>query len=137
MNKLAKGVREISKGWQRKIAGFFEADFFRSELVHWVLVGTLLLNLAIWIATFFFIRPADFPIILHYNVYFGVDILGDWKEIYFLPGMSTALALVNLLSAFLAYRQKERIAAYLLLLGAFLVQVGVAIGLACLIRINY
>jgi hypothetical protein len=125
------------KGLKQKVRHFFARDFFRSPIVHWVLIGAIFVNLANWGGLAYFIRPVDFPITLHYNVYFGVDIIGNWQEAYFLPLIGTLIFIVNIWLAYFFYRQKERIAAYLLLLAAFIVQVGVSIAVIGIILINY
>ncbi|MCX6765585.1 MAG: hypothetical protein NT136_01325 [Candidatus Moranbacteria bacterium] len=120
-----------------KIRHFFAQDFFRNAIVHWALIGAFFLNIANWGLLAFFIRPVDFPIILHYNVYFGVDLIGDWWQAYFLPLMGAAIMAVNITLAHFFYRKKERIASYLLLLAAFFVQVGTLIASASVVLINY
>ena len=74
-----------SQGLKIKIKNFFSQEFFQSGIVHWVFIGALILNVVNWGLIAYFIRPVDFPIILHYNVYFGVDVIGDWWQVYYLP----------------------------------------------------
>ena len=88
----------------------FIRDFFRNTIVQWLMIATSTVNLANWGALAFFIRKVDFPIILHYNVYFGVDIIGNWWETYFLPAAGTVIFAVNVLLAYFFYQRKERIA---------------------------
>ncbi|TAK97075.1 hypothetical protein EPO05_00220 [Patescibacteria group bacterium] len=111
--------------------------FFQNSLVHWMLIAACFLNVGTWLAMAFFVRPVDYPIILHYNVYFGVDIMGDWWQAYSLPGVALVFLLINLSMAYTFYARKERIAAYLFLIAAFFVQLGITIASATIIRINY
>jgi hypothetical protein len=120
-----------------RVRDFFVADFFGNSIVHWILIGSFFLNIANWVALSIFIRPVDFPIILHYNVYFGVDIIGDWWQAYFLPATGVIMLLINAILAHFFYKRKERIASYLLLLAGFVIQVGIAISSASIILINY
>jgi hypothetical protein len=120
-----------------KLKYFFAQEFFHSALVQWVIIGALLVNLANWGAIAYFIRPVDFPIILHYNVYFGVDVIGAWWQIYFLPLIGLAILSVNTVLGYLFYKQKERIVAHLLILATFIVQIGISIAVASLLLINY
>jgi hypothetical protein len=120
-----------------KVRGFFVADFFSNSIVHWTLIASIFINAADWAALAYFIRPVDFPIILHYNVYFGVDIIGDWWQAYFLPLIGVIMLVINTLLAYYFFKQKERIASYLLLLTAIIIQAGVAIASAGIIFINY
>lgn len=126
----------------KKISGsglrfFFGQEFFQSALVHWVLIGSLLINAANWGLIAFFIRPVDFPIVLHYNVYFGVDVIGAWWQVYFLPLVGLVILLVNAVLGYLFYQQKERIVAHLLMLAIFIAQIGISIAVAGILLINY
>lgn len=116
---------------------FFLQEFFRSSLVHWVLIASLIINIANWGAIAYFIRPVDFPIILHYNVYFGVDIIGDWWQIYYLPLIGLIILLANAILGYVFYQKKERLAAHLLMLATFIVQISIAVAVISLLIINY
>lgn len=115
----------------------FSQDFFKSSLVHWALIASLLLNILNWIALAYFIRPVDFPITLHYNVYFGVDIIGSWWQVYFLPAIGLLLLLVNTALGYFFYQQKDRIIGHVLLLATCIAEVAVSIAVAGIIMINY
>lgn len=116
---------------------FFQQEFFHSGIIQWSLIGSILLNIINLIGLAYFIRPVDFPIVLHYNVYFGVDIIGDWWQAYFLPIVGIGILVINMLLGYLFYKQKERIVAHLLLLAAFVVQMCVSIAVSSIILINY
>lgn len=133
-SKIEWGERNIPK---RARSGFFGQEFFRSSLVHWVLIGTIFVGIANWAALIVYIRPVDLPIVLHYNVYLGVDIIGDWWQMYFLPIIADVFFAVNTFLAHVFYQKKERLAAYIFLLASFFVQAGVLIAIAGLVMINY
>jgi len=116
---------------------FFSQEYFRSSLIQWVLIGSLIVNVANWALIAFFNRPVDFPIILHYNVYFGVDVIGDWWQVYLMPLIGLLILLVNAILGYLFYQQKERIVAHLLMLASFVAQIGISIAVASLLLINY
>jgi hypothetical protein len=122
------------KDWLRN---FFSQEFFKSALMHWVLIGALILNGINWGLIAFFIRPVDFSIILHYNVYFGVDVIGAWWQLYFLPVIGLIILAVNAVLGYLFYQKKERIVAHLLMLATFIAQIGVTVAVASLLIINY
>lgn len=122
---------------KEKTAFFSSNEFFRNPIFQWVFIASLAVNFINWGALAFFIRPVDFPLILHYNVFFGVDIIGAWWQVFFLPGMGLFILAVNTFLAFLLFARKERIAAYIFLLASFFVQAGLAISSASLILINY
>ncbi len=116
---------------------FLANEFFRNPIFQWVFIASLVFNLAIWSVLAFFVRPVDFPIILHYNVFFGVDIIGDWKQAFFLPGLGFFILGINIWLAYFLFSKKERIAAYIFLLTSFFVQISLAVSVASLILINY
>lgn len=138
MSQFAQNnVRNDEKIAKLGLKMFFSQEFFHSSLVQWVVIAALVVNAANWAVVAYFIRPVDFPIILHYNVYFGVDVIGAWWQIYFLPLIGLVIMTVNAVLGYLFYQQKERIVAHLLILATFIVQVGISIAVASLLLINY
>lgn len=112
-------------------------DFFRNSIVHWALIGMLFLNIASWIMLFIFVKPNDLPIVLHYNVYFGVDVIGDWRQVFLLPAIGLVFMIINGMLSYALYARRERIAAYVFLLTALLVQISVVIASASISMVNY
>ena len=126
-----------SQGLKIKIKNFFSQEFFQSGIVHWVFIGALILNVVNCGLIAYFIRPVDFPIILHYNVYFVVDVIGDWWQVYYLPLIGLLILAANTILGYFFYQQKERIVAHLLMLATFIAQIGITIAVSCLLMINY
>jgi len=60
-----------------------------------ILSLSLATNIAIWVWLLWQIRPHDEQIFLHYNILFGVDYVGEWWRILFLPISGLAILLVN------------------------------------------
>src|SRR5665647_3666287 len=104
--------------WEDKVKAelnrFLADDFFRNKIVIWLSVISLVVNLAEWILLWIYIKPVDFPIIIHYNVYRGVDLMDSWHQVFVLPLVGIILFVINLFLALYFYRAKERIASYLL-----------------------
>ena len=120
-----------------KIRPFFTQDFFRNSVIHWLSLALVILIIINWIVSAIFINYNElYSIILHYNVYLGVDFIGEWWRIYLIPAIGTFIALLNFFLAWRFYAQKERIAAYVLLIAAFMVQLISAIAIASVILIN-
>lgn len=116
---------------------FFDREFLHNYLIQWVSIPTLVVNVANWAVLFFFIRTFDFLIILHYNAYFGVDVTGYRWQAYYLPGVATAFLLINAFLSHYFYVRRDRVAAYLFLLAALVLQIGTSIAIAGVILINY
>lgn len=112
-------------------------DFLRNKIIRWTLFLSLGFNLANWLALRIFIEPVDLPIILHYNVYFGVDIFGNWKEAFFSPAIGLTILLINSSLALFFYNNKERIIGHILLLSSLMIQLLMLIYSISLIVINY
>lgn len=130
-------VKNVREGLKEKSRHFFAREFFRNAIVQWFLIATLFLIAANWVVLAVFVRPVDYPIILHYNVYFGVDLIGSWWQVYLLPLMGTIMFFINTILAYIFYRQGERIASHLLLLASIIVQAGISIGIGGIVLINY
>ena len=114
-----------------------EREFFRNRIILWLLASNLILNLINWIAIIIFINRLDVGIILHYNVYFGVDEIGDWKQAFLSPIIGLILFALNMALAVYFFEKKERIASYILLIASLMAQVNLMIAAVSVIMINY
>jgi len=125
------------QGPRAGIKSFFAQEYFKSHIVIWLLILSLTANLANWVILKIWIQPVDFPIILHYNVYFGVDLVGGYRQVYILPLIGFALFLINVALSIYFYGQKERIASYILLIAVLMIQLSLVVASASVILINY
>jgi hypothetical protein len=114
-----------------------EKEFFQNRIVLWLLALNVIANVINWIAIAIFINRLDGDIILHYNVYFGVDSLGDWKKVFILPIIGIIIFVLNACLAAYFFVKKERIASYVLLLASLMVQISLIIAAASVMMINY
>jgi hypothetical protein len=119
------------------IKAFFAEEYFQSSIAVWLIILSLVANLSNWLILKIFIRPIDLPIILHYNVYFGVDMMGNYKEVYILPLIGIILLLINFFLSKYLYEKKERIASYLLMMAALMIQLALIVSSVSVIIINY
>jgi hypothetical protein len=145
----AKGLKNVKKNnlkyygnftdlnLQAKIAAFFQQEYFKSHIVVWLLILSFLTNLIDWTILKIWIKPVDFSIILHYNVYFGVDLIGNYRQVYVLPTIGLILFMINLLLSMFFYEKKERIASYILLIATLMIQLSLIVVSASIILINY
>lgn len=127
----------MSMSLKEKIRSFFAQEYFKGHIVRWLLVFIGAANVANWAALKIFIQPVDLPIILHYNVYFGVDMLGGWKNLFLLPAVGLILFLINFFLSLYFYKRKERIASYLLLMATLMIQLSLIVASVSVIIINY
>jgi len=119
-----------------KIRTFFWHSFWTDPKIFFSALMALLINITLWISVYVFVEPTELNIVLHYNIYFGIDEMGSWKKTYLFPAVALGLFFCNIfLSRFLYYR--ERLASYLLSMAALIIQLVVGVGLLSIIMINY
>ena len=112
-------------------------SFGKNILVRMLSFGALLALVGSLGCLLYFIRPGGSSIILHYNVYFGVDLIGVWWQAYALPTLGVIFFLGHLFLARRFYLKSERIAAYLMLLSAGMLSFGLLIASVSIAFINY
>lgn len=128
-NKLTAKFRERAKR-------FFWHGYWTDPVIFFSLVFAILVNAGLWAALFWTVTPTDVPIILHYNIYFGVDVIGGWKSLFFMPTLAAVLLFLNVvLSRYFYY--KEKIVAYLFAGTALILQILMAVGVISAIIINF
>jgi len=119
-----------------KAQRFFWHGFWTDPVIFFTIILAMLANVGLWVVLSLTVAPTDAPIILHYNIYFGIDVLGSWKSLFFMPALSAALLFVNLvLSRFFYY--KERMVSYLFAGTALVLQLLMAVGAISAIIINF
>lgn len=114
-----------------------KVSFHTNNIVKILLIVNTLLCLLGFGLIGYFIQQEESIIILHYNVYFGVDIQGSWWQAYIFPMAGTLFFLFHILFAYHFYRRCERIASYLMLLGSVLLSLGIVIVSVGIAVINY
>ncbi|EKE21839.1 MAG: hypothetical protein ACD_7C00115G0004 [uncultured bacterium] len=132
-NAIHLGINKL----QSALKSFFGQEYFRSHIIIWLLILSFIINTANWLSLNIWVKPVDFSIILHYNVYFGVDSIGDYREVYILPIIGLILFFINFVLSLYFYQQKERIASYILLIATLMIQLSLAVASTSIILINY
>lgn len=133
-----QSILESEGGWDVDIAQSGEGvSFFRNTLVRTLLSANILFLSASFLMLGYFVRPSEDLFILHYNVYFGVEIQGVWWQVFILPLANMLFFLGHLFFAWRFYGKSERIASYLMLLGSWLLSIGTVIASAGIAFINY
>lgn len=96
-----------------------------------MLAGATFIQILFWVYAAWQVRPQEGLLFLHYNIYFGVDLIGPWYQFYLLPVIGLVILIVNALFARLVYRRQRQIAyivlsitivyQFLLLLASYLI----------------
>ncbi|MDD5039803.1 MAG: hypothetical protein PHY34_01505 [Patescibacteria group bacterium] len=71
---------------------------------------SILLNCSIWAYIFFSLGSHSDILYLHYNIYYGVDLIGPWARIYILPAAGLSLVIINFLLALFTHKRSANLA---------------------------
>ena len=81
--------------------------FFRDKKVFMPLILSGILQIFIWWYIFSHLRVEDAHYFLHYNIIFGVDLVGKWWRIIFLPIFGLVMIVLNYGLALYFYNQDK------------------------------
>ena len=87
----------------------------RNRIIGIGLLISLIINFGIWIILYIYIEPSQDPIYLHYNIYFGINLIGEWYKIFIIPLSGLLIILVNYLAGVTMYTS-NRVLSYLVVL---------------------
>lgn len=94
---------------------------FSNKLIRLLVVLSLFINLLIF--TLFLVKigfQSNIP--LHYNVYFGIDLIGNWYQLLIIPFFGLMVLAVNFILAMFTYL-KEKMLSYFLTGSALVIQI--------------
>lgn len=109
--------------------------YWRQKEVARVLFLSAIVNLSMWGYLYANRIESDYPIILHYNLFFGVDFLGDYDLIFLLPLIGAILFLLNAALGQVFFRI-ERLASYILTLNILFIQLLLMLSCVLIVRTN-
>lgn len=109
--------------------------YWKDKQIMTIFSLSVLLNIIIWIFLIQNQKENSHPIILHYNLFFGVDRLGNYEEIYLIPIAGLIIIIVNSILGHLLYL-KEKLAVYFLIFIVFIIQIFLLIDSYLIIKIN-
>jgi len=118
--------------------GMLETDdgfpFFRNPLVLSVVsVSVLFLAASFLIVSFLIFHVPQEVVILHYNVYFGIDVIGSPWQAFVVPGAPLSFFIIDLALARAFYGVRERVVSHILLFSSFFAALaGVVVAVALL-----
>jgi len=94
----------------------------RSSLV--ITLVTILINILSWVGVYFLVKAIGTNLaVLHYNVVFGVDLVGDANQFYNLPLFGLIIIILNLLLAALLNKINERLVSFIFLTLAMIINI--------------
>ncbi|OGY43414.1 MAG: hypothetical protein A2729_04555 [Candidatus Buchananbacteria bacterium RIFCSPHIGHO2_01_FULL_39_14] len=109
--------------------------YWRDRFILINLAISLILNASLWFFLFqqainlFELKP------LHYNIYFGIDLFGQWYRIFLLPLIGLIFYLINSAIGLVIF-QKEKIFSYFLIGTSSFVQLILIIAAIFIVYVN-
>ncbi len=109
--------------------------FYKDKLNFWLINASLLLILSTWLLFLLKKFHLSSLAIIHYNIYFGFDILGHWRWLFILPALSLLLSIFDSLVALYLWT-KQAVWSQFLLLAALLLNFAMFIFLFNILTYN-
>jgi len=116
---------------------FTDVAYWHNAIVHWVVIATIFINIGVVLLFMFYVHPSDLPLRLQYNVFFGTSLHAPWWHVYLLPLMGFVFFGIDLVIGHVLYKSEERVAAYIVLLGALFANVALFIAALSIVLNNY
>lgn len=113
----------------------FSSLYFKDKFIRWGLISSLLLNLFLWVILYNRIPIQVEPLVLRYNIYVGINLIGSWWQVFYLPLIGLAIIFFNFLLAKMMF-VKEIFLARLLAVMTFICQIFLAMIVILLTIIN-
>jgi len=135
MVSLSKFLNNIILA-REQIFVFFLALFSHFYIRMYFVAHAGLIMFNCFIAYLINIRLLNNLTILHYNVDFGVDLIGSAKEIYILPLLGFLFILINIIPLGFFYK-KNKFIAHILLASSLFSNLILAIALAAIYLFNF
>ena len=109
--------------------------FIKDKLVWINFIIALLFNVAMWVMIYLKVAPTDQTVVLHYNILSGIDLLGQWYQIYTLPLIGIVLLVFNYVVAYRIYSRQVTFS-YFLTIASSLEQIILLISTFFVILVN-
>lgn len=134
MTAISEPNRIVFRIWSR-IEAFFESGFFTRRHVKYPLVSSLIINIIIWILILIKIQGEDKPVPLHFNAFYGIELVGSGLRFFVIPIVGLALFIVNLLVAKQLHRSNNLYLAVISGYGSLVIQTALLIAALAIARL--
>lgn len=89
--------------------------FYRDRLAFWLTNISIVLILVNWIIFLFYKLDFDPHLtILHYNIYDGIDVIGEYKWIFIIPAITSFFSILDFVLAVLLWTSQRTWSYFLL-----------------------
>lgn len=112
-------------------------QFFKNNLLATIFGISFFIGILNFSLSFYFVKKLNSLVILHYNVYLGVDLMGNSDQIYMINLVAFLFGTANLILAVYFFIKKERMLSHILSLSTLIIQLGSSVASGSLILVNY
>ncbi|MFH0854275.1 MAG: hypothetical protein V1891_02175 [bacterium] len=122
-----------------ELHNFIQKNFFlREKIIITNLIASLILILGLLFLLVLKLGlkfNSEAQLFLHYNIYFGIDWIGSWYEIYLYPLAGLSIIIINYIFAIFFY-SRDKMISYLFACGATFAEIIIFAAGLCVIWIN-
>jgi hypothetical protein len=112
--------------------------FFSKRPIYWLMVLTLSANFYLWYLIYNFVDFGKDFHVLHYNIYFGIDLIDSPQRLLAIPFLGIGILLINLVLSYIFYIiKKEFTIPYFLLTASLFVNLELIFYLIGVIGMEY
>lgn len=101
------------KIFKKTIRRIGKNEFWHDRFSLITILTSLFLNIGIWLFMAFRLKPSEYPVPLHFNIYFGIDVIDKWSSAFIIPVIGLIVVVLNMLLSFLIYPQEKFISHFL------------------------
>lgn len=109
--------------------------YFKDKVILSTVILNVLMQAGAWWLLINKINPNTDPVFLHYNIYFGIDYLGEWYKVFWMPASGLCFYLLNFIFSYIIY-SKHRPLSYLFVILATIYQSIFMVAAVLIILIN-
>lgn len=88
-------------------------NFWQDKFNMIVILNSLILNISIWLFLAFRLKPSEYPVPLHFNIYFGIDVIDDWTSAFIIPIIGLIVVILNMVLSIVIYPREKFISHFL------------------------
>lgn len=104
----------MNKKIKKELSNIIQNEFWKDKFNVFILLTNFLFNIVIWLFLTFRLEPSEYPVPLHFNIYFGIDVIDKWSQAFMIPGIGLLVIVINLSLAYLIFSKEKFVAQFLL-----------------------
>lgn len=109
--------------------------YWKDGIISIIIFFSFISNLFMWYFIYAKRIEGNYPVILHYNLIFGVDYLGSYNNLYLIPIVGLSVLVFGTILSYHIYA-KEKLASYFLQFNALVIQIFLFFAVYLVIRAN-